>query len=227
MALSSTSPHPAWPWPAPSAAKPTPSAPPSPPSPWALKIRLRGEDSSFLANSHRSAGGGGRGGGKGSTDGSMVRRMTEPSEPVSEAISVAAFAAAYRQFLDAVNREVSLGGLLDRLTTHLGCDPRAAPVVSEELSSYEHPTLQRAIDDLLAEPGTVHEQVGLAGPNKRFMSPSFSDLLSGHGGLSEGPVDWINVHLADGEVLACIQSGLLLVGGTDPYAIYLSGHARS
>jgi ATPase family associated with various cellular activities (AAA) len=149
--------------------------------------------------------------------GSIVRGM-------SESLSVTSFAESFRRFLDAVNGGAGPGAFLDRVTAHLGRDARTAPVLSEELAPFEHPTLQRAIDELLAEPRTDHEAVGVAGPNKRFMSQSFSDLLAGHA-VAEGPVDWVNVHLAGDEVLPCIQSGLLLVrdGDPGPYAIFVTG----
>jgi cell division protease FtsH len=149
--------------------------------------------------------------------GSIVSGMSEP-------LSVTSFAESFRRFLDAVNAGAGPGAFLGRLTAHLGRDARTAPVLSEELAPYEHPTLQRAIDELLAEPGTDHEAVGLAGPNKRFMNQSFSDLLAGHA-VTEGPVDWVNVHLAGDDVLPCVQSGLLLVrdGNPGPYAIFVTG----
>src|SRR5262249_21890845 len=86
------------------------------------------------------------------------------------------------------------------------------------------PTLQRALDELLAAPGRTHERIGLAGPNKRFMHNTYSDLLSSPH-VTEGAVDWVNVHLAAGEVLACVQSGLFLIRDEDgsPYAVFVSG----
>src|SRR5258705_654222 len=166
-----------------------------------------------------------------STEPVLVDDLTIPTseEPIKEAnaaepLSVASFAESFRRFLDAVNAGAGPGAFLGRLTAHLGRDARTAPVLSEELAPYEHPTMQRAIDELMAEPGTDHEALGLAGPNKRFMSQSFSDLLAGHA-VAEGPVDWVNVHLAGEDVLPCIQSGLLLVRDLDPgpYAIFVSG----
>jgi hypothetical protein len=144
------------------------------------------------------------------------------SEPPADSLSVTSFAVAFRQFLDAVNNGAGGSPFVGRLADHLGCDPRTAPVLSEELAPYEHPTLQRALDELLAESGAEHERVGLASANKRFMNLSFSDLMS-NSGLCEGPVDWVNVHLAGDEVLPCVQSGLFLVRGPQPYAIFVSG----
>jgi hypothetical protein len=77
---------------------------------------------------------------------------------------------------------------------------------------------------MLAEPGRSHESIGLAGPNKRYMNTAYSDLLSSTH-LTEGPVDWVNVHLAGGEVLPCVQSGLFLIREQEgsPSAVFVSG----
>ena len=141
-----------------------------------------------------------------------------------QALTVEAFADAFRRFLDSVNNTSGPSPVLDRLSAHLGAPARTAPVLTEELATYEHPTLQRALDDLLASPGTSHESIGMSGATHRFMSPTFSDLLTGHS-LTEGPLDWVNAHLAGDEVLPCVQSGLFLVRDADqtPYAIFVSG----
>jgi hypothetical protein len=137
-------------------------------------------------------------------------------------LTVAEFADAFRKFLDAVNQTAVASPLLGRISDHLGIDARTAPVLTEELATYEHPTLQRALDAQLS--GARYQSVGLSGAVRRFMSPTISDLLSGHG-LSEGPLDWVNVRLAGDETLPCVQSGLFLVTSTElgPYAIFISG----
>ena len=139
-------------------------------------------------------------------------------------LTVEAFADAFRRFLDAVNNGSGPSPVVERLSEHLGGPARTAPVLTEELATYEHPTLQRALDALLAEPGTSHESIGLSDATRRFMSPTFSDLLTGHG-LTEGPLDWVNVRLAGDEVLPCVQSGLFLVRDADQtsYAVFVSG----
>jgi hypothetical protein len=129
---------------------------------------------------------------------------------VAEPLSPEEFAVSFRRFLDAMHGAVVPSPFAERLTAHLGCDVRTVPVLSEEFASYEHPTLQRALDFVLSRPGRTYERIGLAGQNKRFMNMSLSDLLSGPE-LVEGPVDWVNVHLAGGEVLPCLQFGLFLV----------------
>jgi hypothetical protein len=138
--------------------------------------------------------------------------------------SVEEFAQSFRAFLDAVNTTARPSPLLDRISAHFGTDARTLPVLAEDFAAYEHPTLQRALDELLEGPGRTHERIGLAGPNKRFMNTAYSDLLSTTN-LTEGPVDWVNVHLAGGEVLPCVQSGLFLVREQDgtPSAVFVSG----
>jgi hypothetical protein len=143
--------------------------------------------------------------------------VTEPLTPQS-------FAVSFRAFIDAVNQAAPPSPFAGRLTAHLGQDARTLPVLAEEFPAYAHPTLQRALDELLAQPGRTFERLGVAGQHKRHMNLSFSDLLAGTH-LAEGPVDWVNVHLAGDEVLACVQFGLFLVADDDGrrYTVFVTG----
>jgi hypothetical protein len=133
---------------------------------------------------------------------------------VTDDISPARFGAAFKAFMDAVvaAAEPPLSPLLERIRAHLGTDPTRLPVVAEEFDSFEHPNLQVALDDHL---GREAELVGVAAENKRFMALSLSDLfgrgMPGRPPLAEGPVDYVNFHLADDRVLSCVQFGLYLV----------------
>jgi AAA+ superfamily predicted ATPase len=55
----------------------------------------------------------------------------------------------------------------------------------------------------------------VAAENKRFMALSLSDLLGRRSGLAEGPVDYVNFHLADDRVLSCVQFGLFFIQDGD------------
>lgn len=127
-----------------------------------------------------------------------------------ERLDLQRFAGAFKRFLDAVNRAQGPSPFAGRLTDHLRADPSLVPVLAEELSGYEHATLQRALDALFAARGRRVEQVGIAGANKRYMSVSFSDLVAGSE-LTQGPVDWVNVPVGVDEVQPCVQFGLFLV----------------
>jgi len=130
-------------------------------------------------------------------------------------------AATFKHFIDAVAAQASAqtSPLLDRIRAHLGGDPAELPVIAEEFDSFEHPNVQVALDAYLAEPGRRAELVGIAAANKRFMGMSLSDFMSRsfsvQMALAEGPVDYVNFHLAGDQVLSCVQFGLYLVTGAD------------
>lgn len=114
-----------------------------------------------------------------------------------------------------------------RLRFHFGSDPATLPIVAESFGKHEQPNLNLAILDYLDRPGRSAEVVGVAGQG-RFMGRSLSGLLSaseGFGGApGEGPVEYINIPLDGGRMLACIERGLYLIaGGGQALAAYIRG----
>src|SRR5207237_7377667 len=90
------------------------------------------------------------------------------------------------------------------------------------------PHVQVALNEYLSGSGRRAELVGVAADNKRFMTLSLSDFLGGGGSgrprMAEGPVDYVNFRLADGETLSCVQFGLYLVHHGDVRLIaFVSG----
>ena len=130
-----------------------------------------------------------------------------------------AFGVAFKAFMDAMLAQAASAEspLLERIRAHVGTDPATLPVIAEEFDAFEHPNVQVAFDALLAEDGRTATLVGVAADNKRFMALSLSDLVgrSGRTALAEGPVDYVNFHLADERVLSCVQFGLYLVQDGD------------
>lgn len=133
-------------------------------------------------------------------------------------LSPARFGAAFGAFMDAVLNEAAPrdGALLARLRDHLGADPARLPVVVEELDAFEQPNVQVAVDACLADAGRTATLLGVGVDHKRFMSIGLSDLVGwggnpGRPSPTEGPVDYVNFHLAADRVLACVQFGLFLV----------------
>ena len=127
------------------------------------------------------------------------------------------FGAAFKAFMEAVLSEATpaVGPLQARIRAHLGGDPSQLPVTAEEFDPFEHPNAQVAMEAHLAEEGRRVELVGVAAEHKRYMALGLSDLMSpgARGGLPvhEGPVDYVNFHLAGDRVLSCVQFGLYLV----------------
>jgi hypothetical protein len=143
----------------------------------------------------------------------------------------ARFGSAFQAFMEAVTAAADppRSPLLERIQAHLGADPTQRPVIAEEYDAFEHPNVQEALDAYLAGPERHADLVGVAANNKRFMNLSLSDLLSqggpwGRSSLSEGPVDYVNFHLAEGRVLSCVQFGLYLVrAGDTQLVVFLAG----
>jgi len=126
------------------------------------------------------------------------------------------FAKSFRAFMDAMVREAQDAGrdaLVARLADHLGTDPAGLAIYAEEFEPFERPNLQVALNTHLARAGVSHDLVGVALENKRYMGVSLSDLMAqgAYRGVRPGPVDYVNFHLAGGEVLACVQYGMYLV----------------
>ncbi len=149
---------------------------------------------------------------------------------LADDLSPARFGTAFKAFMDAVIAEAAplRSPLLERIQAHLGTDPTQLPVIAEEFDSFEHPNVQVALDDALSGAGRHAALVGVAMDNKRFMALSLSDLVSrtgmGRPVLSEGPVDYVNFHLADDRVLACVQYGLYLVAdGEARLVVFVTG----
>jgi DNA polymerase III delta prime subunit len=152
-------------------------------------------------------------------------------------LSPARFGTAFKEFIEAVLREAAprAAPLLERIRAHLGADPTQLPVTSEEFDSFEHPNVQVALDAYVAGAGRRMELLGISADNKRFMALGLSDLLSrgGAGGLmtlpplAEGPVDYVNFHLAGDRVLPCVQFGLYLIAeGEARLAVFVAGPSQ-
>lgn len=121
------------------------------------------------------------------------------------------FADFVREIASGVQRQ---NPLLDRLTAHLGTDPAQLPVMAEQFDTFEAPNLQLALDEHLKQNGRSADLIGVSVENKRWMAAGLSELFTRgdyRPGLTEGPVDFVNHHLAGGRILPCVNYGLYLV----------------
>jgi hypothetical protein len=92
-------------------------------------------------------------------------------------------------------------------------------VIAEQFEPSEHANLQKALDSYLAERrckselfGITTDQpyaAGMIGLAQLIMEARTG--LWGGSGMAQGPVQYVNIGLDEGEVLACVQCGLLLV----------------
>jgi len=137
-------------------------------------------------------------------------------------LTPARFGAAYKAFMEAVTRAAAPpeGALFQRIRAHLGVDVTQIPVIAEEFDPYEHPNVQVALDDYLAMDGRNAELAGVAGQQRHYMDLGLS-AVAGQGAIPgwapavEGPVDYVNFHLAGDQVLPCIQAGIYFVRDGD------------
>lgn len=143
----------------------------------------------------------------------------------------ARFGTAFKAFMEAVTAaaEAPRSPLLERIRGHLGTTSTQLPVLAEEYDSFDHPNLQVALDDYLAGPERRADLIGVGAENKRYMALGLSDMVSGGGpfgrsALGEGPVDYVNFHLAGDRVLPCVQLGLYLINnGEDRLVVLVAG----
>lgn len=118
----------------------------------------------------------------------------------------------------------------ERIGAHFGGGAETLPIVSHKFPEYEHPNVQRALDDLAAkerEAGHPVDLVGITSEHKRYQPIALAGLLSPgehYGAPTAGPVEYQQVEVADGQTISCIHCGLFLVkpGGT-PLAVLVKG----
>ena len=136
-------------------------------------------------------------------------------------VDVEAFAAAYVQLAEAVERVVppTEAPFARLLREHLGRDTADMPVISMAVEVFDQPNLQRAIDAFVTvEPDndvTLLSTVGIRGQHRMFGGVSLASLTQRQLNLEVGPVDYVELPVDVAETLTCIDFGLLLleVGG--------------
>jgi hypothetical protein len=138
------------------------------------------------------------------------------------------FGAAFEDFMAAMTATASRGDseMRIRVREHLGCDPSELPTTEVELPQTERANLQLALDAVL--PGV--EILGFRMRHGGFGSFGLSDVLGGataHGPIATGPVQYTDVEVGDGRVIACVASGVLLASRDGaPVALMLSRSAE-
>src|SRR5258708_1758571 len=97
--------------------------------------------------------------------------------------------------------------LLRRLRKHFGADPAALPVLEHTVAEYERPNLHLAIEDLMAEA----DLFGIVVPED-YHTVSISKLSRDATArqFDVGPIEYVDVPLANGEKVACVKRGLYL-----------------
>jgi hypothetical protein len=101
--------------------------------------------------------------------------------------------------------------LLRRLHGHFDRKPAELPVIEQSFAVYERPNLYLAIEELLREPGRDAALLGII-VAQEYDSVTLSKLSrkSTARRYHDGPVEYVDVPLADGRQLACVKRGLYL-----------------
>jgi cell division protease FtsH len=149
-------------------------------------------------------------------------------------ISIESFGASFKSFLEQMSSSAPADEpvFLRHLRNHFDADPVQYPILTEEFEVADHPNLQTAIEELISGSDCSVELIGVIGDQTyAYMGVTLSQLLvPARGGLmvgsgvTEGPVQYVNVSLEEGRALACVQSGLYLIRQSDQrFAILLRG----
>ncbi len=136
---------------------------------------------------------------------------------MSTDFSPAEFGAAWQKFIDYVNGQVpppepAPPPLMHKLMEFLEGDPTQMAVVSESFLVRELPNVQLAFNHYLTGPERFAEHLGYMAAHDH---PGFGlmAILSGRQWqtVTEGPVQYRSIELANGERLQCMEKGLYLM----------------
>jgi hypothetical protein len=131
---------------------------------------------------------------------------------------------------DLVPMDLLPKDIRQKIHTHMGKDPSVLPIVTEQFEKYNHPNLQIALDELSSKNGRSAQILGIQGGFlNNLTGTALTDLVAppsmasmvGLGGAKEGSVQYLNLQLANGEKLACVQGGLYLVDGPSKLVLLL------
>jgi hypothetical protein len=100
------------------------------------------------------------------------------------------------------------------IRAHLGGEPGASPIYTEEMETWELPNLQLAVDAIAAEADSDVDVIGLGGGARHFGDLSLGSLqIADHFGV--GPAEYVNVPIGPERTLACLELAVLLVTTPD------------
>ena len=131
--------------------------------------------------------------------------------------SPAEFAAEFQKFIAFVNAQApqpapAAPTLSDKILAFMDAAPTSMVILTEKFLERDLPNLQRAFDHFLTGPDRFADQIGYIAEHEpsgfglgMILSPPRWQVIS------EGPVRYRSVELADGQRLQCMEKGLYLI----------------
>jgi hypothetical protein len=129
------------------------------------------------------------------------------------------FGASFKKFLDQVTTTASPEESVfkSQLRAHFSHDPQMLPIVSQQFETADHPNIQIALDDYLAQPGCSYELLGVITSPYQHGNNLSQLVIDAKGGLmgaaqpTPGRVQYKNIVLDNDEVLPCVELGLYVI----------------
>jgi hypothetical protein len=152
--------------------------------------------------------------------------MQDQTDPGSMKEFGAAFLTSLQQA--AAQTAVEPPSVVRALREHFGAELRTLPIVTESFDAHEHPNVHAAIDAFLTSEGRTAELMGVSS-DVQWMEITFSQLITGGTpgspmAVADGPVQYVNLSLREGEVMTCVQRGLYLIrDGDERMALLVRG----
>lgn len=149
-------------------------------------------------------------------------------------ISMENFGASFKTFLDQMATQAPSEEpmFLRHIRDHFNGEPAQFPILTAEFEVSDHPNVQLAIEEYITGSGRSATLMGIIGDQAyAYMGITLSQLLAparaglmGGSGLTEGPVQYVNVDLEEQRSLACVQCGLYLIcDGQERLAVLMRG----
>jgi hypothetical protein len=113
---------------------------------------------------------------------------------------------------------------------HFGEDPTNLALVTQAFAKTSHADVYLAVEDYVKGAGRKAQMIGMQGGGiVNFKTPALAELIQagtpasmfGLGGFKVGPVQFVNISLAEGRTLACVQTGLYLIEGGPRLAVLI------
>jgi len=141
-------------------------------------------------------------------------------------ITPAQFVEAFRDLVSqATGTSESEPTLVNHLKRHFEQDPARLPLVSEGFKISDHPNLHVALENYFAPDDRPTTLIGFMSNRDRYGGARFVDLLqTGGDAATDGPVQYRNVEIEEGNIISCVNKGVYLVrDGEHRLAIMVRG----